>query len=312
MRQIGLLLVLVACAHNVPQDQATGPDGRIKGAKPIALQEGEGRAKGIVTYPGGDRVDWKLIELPEGKRGKLDLQLKWRAPRPGLRVAFDVFDQWNTPIVATAAAKKKAGKFQMATIDNARGKYFVRVYAPKRGDAGAYELVASFQPADAPPPPDLTVPDPPRLPAVPTPEPECDPFDVKIKACEKVCPEVGAPAGWIGCRDKEKAEKDAAAREEAEKARIEAEKNKPKPFTARINHLEVQGDDVQVTLPAGTNAHPGLDRSWSAVVLNAQTGRPIAGAVVTIIRVGTTMTLAKVHMTIDQLNANPTVQLSPP
>src|SRR3712207_4868278 len=111
MRQVGLLVALLGCAHNVPQDKATGPDGKQKGATPIALQEGEGKAHGIVTYPGGDRVDWKFIELPAGQKGKLDLELKYRTPRPGLQVAFDVFDQWNTPV-----SKAARGRMQSTTI----------------------------------------------------------------------------------------------------------------------------------------------------------------------------------------------------
>ena len=133
------LVAVAACAHNVPQDRATGPDGRAKGAQPIALEQGEGTVRGIVTYPGGDRVDWKRIELPEGTRGRLDLQMSWTTPRPGLKVAFDVFDQWNIPVV-NASASARAGRMRSATIDRAKGTYHVRIYAPRRGDAGAYTL----------------------------------------------------------------------------------------------------------------------------------------------------------------------------
>src|ERR1043165_3141695 len=126
MRQIGLLLVLVACANNVPQDRSTGPDGKQKGAVPIAMVENEGAIKGVVTYPGGDRVDWRKIELPQGARGKLELTMKWQTPRPGLRAAFDVFDQWNTPVVAAAKKQQGGAKVQSATIDVAKGTYYVR------------------------------------------------------------------------------------------------------------------------------------------------------------------------------------------
>src|SRR5262245_2967679 len=86
------LLVIAACWQDVAQDGATGNDGKLKGAKEMKLENGEAKAKGIVTYPGGDRIDWKLIELPAGKRGTLDLKLQWVPPRPGLQLAFDVFD----------------------------------------------------------------------------------------------------------------------------------------------------------------------------------------------------------------------------
>src|SRR5438067_1450029 len=102
MRGIWPILVAAACAHNVPQDLATGNDGKIHGATPLRLDNGQAIAKGIVTYPGGDRVDWKLIELPDGKRGTLDLKMTWKTPRPGLEVAFDVFDQWNTQVVTSS------------------------------------------------------------------------------------------------------------------------------------------------------------------------------------------------------------------
>ena len=59
-----LLVLASSCAHNVPQDSNTGADGKEKGAKPITMENGEGKASGIVTYPGGDRIDWRLVELP--------------------------------------------------------------------------------------------------------------------------------------------------------------------------------------------------------------------------------------------------------
>src|SRR5688572_20950837 len=83
MRGIAIACVFaMGCANNVPQDRMTGPDGKQKGALPIVLENGEGKSTGIVTYPGGDRVDWKIIEIPEGKRGRLDLSMKWSTPRP--------------------------------------------------------------------------------------------------------------------------------------------------------------------------------------------------------------------------------------
>jgi hypothetical protein len=312
MRQVGFLVVvgLVGCAHNVRQDAATGPDGKPKGAVPVVVQDGEGKAHGIVTYPGGDRVDWKLIQLPEGQKGKLDLALKYRTPRPGLHVAFDVFDQWNTPVTKAA---KPVGKQMSATIDNAQGKYLVRIYAPKRGDAGAYDLVASFVPTDTgKPPAPIVVADPPKLPAVPEVEPECDPFDVKIKACQSVCPDFGAPVAWKACADKDKAEKERIAAEEAAKAAAEREKNKPKPMDKRILNANVINGETQIIIGIGTDAQPRLDTSWTAEVVNSKTGKPLANGQVEIIRVGKTQVLAKVKLPTDIVNQNLTVRLTPP
>ena len=73
---LGLAILLVlSCAHNVPQDKATGTDGRNKGAKPLTFDNGEAKATGIVTYPGGDRVDWKL---PQRRRIILERHLPLR------------------------------------------------------------------------------------------------------------------------------------------------------------------------------------------------------------------------------------------
>jgi len=90
MRLLGVaaLAALVSCAHNVPQDSNTGKDGKPSGARALVLQNGEGHLAGIVTYPGGDRVDWRKVELPA--TSKLELEMTYTTPRPGLRVAFDV------------------------------------------------------------------------------------------------------------------------------------------------------------------------------------------------------------------------------
>src|SRR5438105_15949519 len=76
----------VSCAHNVAQDAASGPDAKQKGAKAMTMENGEAKASGIVTYPGGDRVDWKMLEIPDKQKGGLDIKLSWTPPRPGLQL----------------------------------------------------------------------------------------------------------------------------------------------------------------------------------------------------------------------------------
>jgi hypothetical protein len=315
MKHSGLLLLLVACAHNVPQDKATGPDGKLKDAVPIAFENGQGRARGIVTYPGGDRIDWKSIELPQGTKGTLELQLRWNTPRPGLQVAFDVFDQWNTPIVTPRAPQRKGGRIRSVTIDEAHGKYFVRVYAPKRGDAGQYTLLATYAETKAPDVvkiANVPIPDPPRLPPVPTPDPICEPFDTHNKACEKECPEFGAPKGWPGCQ---KVEAAAAAAEAAKQAALEREqclKNAPKPVVAQIKHVEGAGDIVKVKIAVGTSSQP-IDTTWRGEVLGGAdgSGKALTGGTVKVIGVDKQFTRAEIHLTTDQLATNPWVRLSP-
>jgi hypothetical protein len=309
------LVSFAACAHNVAQDKATGEDGRQKGAKPIVLENGEGRDRGIVTYPGGDRVDWKRIDLPQGQRGKLDLQIRWKTPRPGLQVAFDVFDEWNAPIAATKAMQRKGGRIRSVTIDDARGKYFVRVYAPKRGDAGQYTLIASFTTNAGEEIPDIKkipIDDPPPLPPVPPVEPACDVFDPKIDACRKVCPDYGAPPGWKACEEREKKKAADEAAKAAELARKECMKNAPKPVLAEVKHVEIVGDVVRIKLGVGTSAQPTLDAKWTGEVMIGTSNRALVGGQARVVGVDKLLTRAEVRLKVDQLSTNPWVRLTPP
>ena len=205
MKHAVLLLALGACAHNVAQDKATTEDGKVAGAEAVPLVNNRAIATGIVTYPGGDRIDWKSVELPAKLEGSLDVKLTWSTPRPGLQLAFDVFDATNNKQVATSGRNRRRGP-RVATVARAKGKYLIRVYAVGRGDAGRYKLDLAFI-EDKHKEPDWTkvkIPDPPRLAELPTAPivwPRCDVLkpDFANPNCEKECP-TGAPASWPGCK----------------------------------------------------------------------------------------------------------------
>lgn len=335
-------LLCAACAHNVPQDSKTGNDGKIKGAKRIQLDNGEGRATGIVTYPGGDRVDWKQVELPDKARGSMDIKLQWQPPRPGLQLAFDVFDAYNWPIVQSQKGKKRStSRVRTATIDNAKGKYFIRVYAVGRGDAGKYTLKVDFKENAAETPWDpgkLDVPPPPKLAAVPEAEVPCDEFtfDVKNPACRSVCPTSNAPPGWLGCKGKcpdppdvtNSACWDKMPCPNPPNRNVKActtwppcpdyknpDPNNPRcderlPVIARVIKNEVQGTDALITIAAGSDQY--VEKGWRGSVLRGDSESPMDGGEVVVIRVGKRETLGKVHLPIDIISANPRVKLSPP
>ncbi len=345
---LGLVFALLcSCARNVAQDAATGPDGKIKGAKNINLENGEGKAKGIVTYPGGDRIDWKEVDLPDKVVGTLDFKLQWSPPRPGLQLAFDVFDEWNTPIVTSKGQgkRKSRGRIKTATIENAKGKYFIRIYAPSRTDAGAYKLTVDFKENTGPIALDLSkveIPEPPKLAAVPEAEIPCDEFtfDVKNPACKSVCPTSGAPPGWPACKGKCPDPPDinnsacwaTMPCPNPPDRRVKAcpkskwpkcmDINNPDPqnpncddatappVTGRVIKNEVQGSDVLVTVAAGSDQ--GVSKAWKGHVLRGDTDTPMEGGEVTVIRVGKRETLGRVHLTTDQISANPRVKLTPP
>ena len=341
----GLLLAL-SCAYNVSQDAHTGEDGKIKGARNIPLDQGEGKAKGIVTYPGGDRVDWKVVELPEKLRGSLDIKLQWTPPRPGLQLAFDVFDAYNAQIgQSKRGGKKSKSRVRTATIQNVTGKVFIRVYAVNRGDAGTYKLIVDFKEDTGPISLDLSkvdIPDPPRLAAIPEAEVPCDEFtfDVKNPACRSVCPTQNAPPGWPACTGKCPAPPDVNNSAcwatmpcpTPPDRRIKAcpkskwpkclDINNPDPqnpncddavaapVTGMVIKTEVQGTDTLITIAAGSDQ--GISQTWTGHVLRGQTDAPLDGGDVKVIRVGKRETVAKVHLTTDTISNNNRVKLTAP
>jgi hypothetical protein len=292
-----------ACANNVAFDKATGPDGKIKGAKPVALAENAGKANGIVTYPGGDRIDWKLIELPEGQEGRLELQMTYSTPRPGLRVTFDVFDRWNVPVKDAAVSGK--GRIKSATVAKAAGKYFVRIYAPRRGDAGQYKLTAEFHPElkkdifDAS---KVAVADPPKIIEIPEPVSTCPVFDTNDPVCGTKCPP-GAPVDWKGCP------KVVVAPPPGTGPAVPPPPPPPKPIVARV--LKVSINDGGLDVVVGGGSEQGVATGWKVTVLRGESGAPLSGGTGTVVRVNKTTTTIHVKLTSDQMNANSNVQLSP-
>lgn len=341
-----LALIGTACARNVAQDKATGADGKQKGAKELRLENGEARTQGIVTYPGGDRVDWKVIELPEAKRGTLEFKLTWTPPRPGLQLAFDIFDEWNTPVGNSkkASKKRRGGKTRTATIPDAKGKYFVRIYAPGRGDAGKYKLTVDFQETTTGPLFDaakLDIPDPPKLADLPIIVEPCDDinFDVKKPECKLYCPSVGAPPGWGPCQGRCPTPPDVnipschatmpCPNPPDERVRACRPSNWPpcpdksnpdlsnpncrvkaKPIIGRVIRNDVSGDGLVITI--GVGSEKGVNKDWKAVVLRGSTDEPMSSAEPVVIKVDKNITVVKVKLTTDQISANNRVRLSPP
>ena len=351
----GLLVVLAfgillsSCARNIAQDRATATDGKVKGAKTMTLENGEARASGIVTYPGGDRVDWKVVELPEKRRGTLDVKLTWSPPRPGLQLAFDVFDEWNNQVGGSKKTSKKRAKSKTKTdsVKSAKGKYFIRVYAVGRGDAGKYRLTVEFKEAVAGltfDPLKLEIADPPKLAAVPDIEVGCDEFsfDPKVPACKMICPSTGAPPGWPACKgkcptpptvDEPACWASMPCPKGAPDERIRAckpkdwppcpDKNNPDesnpncrvkaaPVVGRIIGKEVQGGDLIVRVGVGSDQ--GIKKGWTGTVIKGGdvSANAVSGGDVVIVRIDKAVTVVKLKLTPDQISATPWVRLSPP
>jgi hypothetical protein len=338
-------LVLCACAHNVRQDKATSEDGRIKGAKPIVLENGEASATGIVTYPGGDRVDWKKIELPEKHRGELGIKLSWVTPRPGLKLSFDVFDAYNAQV---ATSKKISRVMRGASIKDAKGTYFIRVYAVGRGDAGKYKLNVEFDGREVGKPlPPIEVNDPPKLPDLPlvSETVACDlyKFDYANPDCRDKCPVVNPQQTWPGCskvctvNPPDPAIPACAASmacppggdirvksckpihfppcpnpNAPNPTNLNCINHKWSPETARIVKKLVFGNEVEITIMVGTKTN--VDSTWSGNVLQGSTGKVLAGGKITIVRIDAAagIIVGRVRLTAQQVEANLNVLISPP
>lgn len=287
-----LLVMAAGCPRNVPQHGHSGKDYRYKGAKPVPLEDGEARVRDIVTYPGGDRVDWKVVALPEGQQGTLRVKLRWQPPRPGLDLAFDVYDEWFDRVAQVKPSRRGDSRSKSVKINNASGKYYIHIYAPRRMDAGRYTLSLRFKErkqAAVPTADELAgmIDPPPTLPAVPQP-----------KSADEV------------------------AAEEAERVRLEEEQRKAdeerrldqdrlaelnKPISARITRTQRSSSGVIITISAGKNRE--VDKGWVGTLLSGDTSKPLPGGEFKVIRVTRNESIAKVALSMDQVTANPRVEL---
>jgi hypothetical protein len=314
--------MVAACAHNVPQHKASGPDAKITGAKAIELDNNAATETGIVTYPGGDRVDWKLIELPAGKRGRLDLQMSWKTPRPGLQLSFDVFDEFNTPVVLKAKATKRS---RDASIEAARGKYFVRVYAKRRGDAGQYKLAVEFHEQTVVAPPgvlEMEIPEPPKLADVPA--VVCPRFDVNDESCKIVCHPT-APANWPGCgantgpggtAPPKCPVHDAADPTCAKVCRSDSPPDwpackkpvpPPKPFSAQVKKVNVVGGLSEIIIASGSSQ--GMTLAAKVVIIDGN-GREVPGGTVKLTKINKESSVGTVSLITGVVTANPNVRVT--
>jgi hypothetical protein len=322
MRLAIACVLAMGCMRHVQQDRATGTNGRIEGAKAMRLAAPTTwEARGIVTYPGGDRVDWHTVTVPP-VRGTVAIELRITTPRPGLRVGFDVFDDNRMPL---GRARHGNRRIRRVELERVRGPLFIRVFAVNRGDAGRYSLRVAYTPLPAAT--DWTTyafDDPPKLPEVPEPEPVCtaEDFDPKRRECQKICPP-NPPPYWPGCTGpppnwcpdppdpRIRACRDKLPRCDVPDPRNGSCPQPPSEATGRIVKAEVQGDSVIITIAVGQSA--GVGKHWRGSLVRDRDGtRPLPGGDVTIIRVDKQLTVAKVKATIDQVHTTPWVHLKAP
>lgn len=297
----------IGCVRNVSGSANSGKDHKYKGAKKVKMEDDELRVRGIVTYPGGDRVDWIVFEVPEGKKGRLKFKLKWRPPRPGLDLAYNVYDQYFHR-VGRAKPTKKAERTKRVKVKNVEaGKYYVQIYAPSRMDAGKYTLTASFKEVKQikmASVEDLvdTIPDPPKLPAVPEP-PKEDP-----NAKPPGVGPGGAPPGGVGPGGVPPGGTPPGGTPPGG----DDGKEKPKePVKAKVtNYQGTGGGFVIVTINKGKNA--GVERGWAGKILKGRSAGALEGGDFKVIKVTARECIGKVRLSVDRIKRNRYVLLSPP
>lgn len=316
---MAVAVCVTACAHDVSQDAQTGIDGFSSGAHVLALVDGTASVTGTVTYPGGDRVDWYSVDLP--RPGSLDLDLTWKSSRPDQRVRVDVLDDNN--VVLIHGKRFAHAHREHARLELAQGRLYLRVFAPRRSDAGTYKLTVSFSPehALAAPPDDVAFP--PELPEVPEPpeppEPTAStrrtphvgsacptPPDVDLPACWTVMPcpsppdrRVKACVRWPTW-DCSKPDPDMPS---------DACQGRPSQVIGRVIKQEPSGDGLIITVSRGSDQ--GVMKTWHGSLLRGDSDEPLVGGELVVLRVDKRVVVAKVHVTLDMLTANTRVRLKP-
>ena len=290
------LCASAGCVKNVSQSAKSGKDQRFKGAKTIELEGGEARVNDIVTYPGSDRVDWKVFEIPEGLQGDMDIRVRWRPARPGMGVGVNVYDQYFDRLERIKRLRTSSKKIKVRNLKP--GKYYIQIYAPKRIDAGKYRLSLRFRERKPPKVPTLEelagqIDDPPVLPAV---------IEPVVKTPEQIAAEEADKQRLAD----EKAAADLAAADDAAK---QAELDKP--VFARVRRTQSSGSGgVIITISVGRNK--GIERDWVGTLLNGKSKDALPDGDFKIIKVTASESIAKVRLSVDQVKANSRVRLQRP
>ena len=164
----------------------TGPDGKIKGAKTLDARErrSEGERHRHLSRRRSRRLEADRAAREAAGHARHQAASGRRRAR-----ASSSRSTSSTSGTRRSSSSKKTGKKRSAaarphrrSLENAKGKYFIRVYAVGRGDAGKYKLTVEFKETLVGPafdPLKLEIPDPPKLAAVPEPSKPCDEFNVR-------------------------------------------------------------------------------------------------------------------------------------
>jgi hypothetical protein len=305
----GLAAALCAagCASTIDQHKNSGPDYRPDGAALIELEDGEGAAVDIVTYPGGDRVDWKKVELPEDFAGVLQVRLLFQPPRDGLEISFEVYDERFERVAVADPPPGSGARVLEAEVKPAfGGTYYFHVFAPRRTDAAEYMLAVRKQRQDVSALLDDDVgalpriPDPPTLPAI------------VEGGGQQVAQQGGGgqeqPHGGGG-----QGQPQGGGGSPPPPDPIQDDDRTPalEPIRARVVTYQL-GSDGAVILTVNRGTNDGVERGWTGQMMMGNSGRPLRGGTFTVTRVTSGEAVGQARVSVDQIRANRDVVLMPP
>lgn len=140
-----LMVAATACGED--PEENSGGDAYRNEAQAIPLGEW---VAGDLDGDGGDRTDWKAVELDSG--GKLNVELN--ADEKGAAVDVRVYDRYGYPLGSVARPKGGGGPVKVTVKAKRDGRYFIMIQQ-KSGVGTAYSVRATVGDSSDVPTPDF-------------------------------------------------------------------------------------------------------------------------------------------------------------
>jgi hypothetical protein len=133
---LSLLGLWAGCG--VRPDEKSGGDEERHKAKPLKVGESQSDS---VDYKGGDRTDWKVIELEDA--GILTIEVVLDNPKTNVSVVL--FDRFGRQVSKVVHTKEDENPLIRLIADCGAGRHFVRIQAGHESDKTGYTINAKVR-----------------------------------------------------------------------------------------------------------------------------------------------------------------------
>jgi len=133
-----LVFTSLLCGCKVRPDEKSGGDEERHKAKPLKVGESQSDS---VDYKGGDRTDWKVIELEDA--GILTIEVAMDNPKANVSVFL--FDRYGKQIAKVVHTKDDQNPLIRLIADVSAGRYFIRIQAVHESDKTGYSISAKLR-----------------------------------------------------------------------------------------------------------------------------------------------------------------------